>query len=56
MVIVTHEMGFAAQAAHRVVFMDHGVIVEDGPPADIFGAPNSDRLRQFLETSRDRAI
>ncbi len=56
MVIVTHEMGFAAQAANRVVFMDHGAIVEDGPPADIFGNPKSERLRQFLETSRDRAI
>ncbi|MBD0864304.1 MAG: amino acid ABC transporter ATP-binding protein [Rhodobacteraceae bacterium] len=56
MVIVTHEMGFAAHVAKRVVFMDHGAILEDGPPESIFGNPQSPRLRQFLQTSKDRAI
>ena len=48
MVVVTHEMGFARQVADRVVFMDRGEIVEEGPPADIFAAPRTERLRQFL--------
>jgi ABC-type polar amino acid transport system ATPase subunit len=48
MVVVTHEMGFAREVAHRVVFMDQGVIVEEGPPAELFDSPRSDRLRAFL--------
>jgi polar amino acid transport system ATP-binding protein len=48
MVVVTHEMLFAREAADRVVFMDDGVIVEQGPPGDVLGAPRSDRLRSFL--------
>jgi len=56
MVIVTHEMGFAAHAANRIVFMDQGAIVEEGPPAELFGAPRSERLRQFLQTSKERTI
>jgi len=48
MVVVTHEMGFARSAADAVVFMDRGVVVESGPPAQIFEAANTDRLRQFL--------
>jgi general L-amino acid transport system ATP-binding protein len=48
MVCVTHEMGFARQVADRVVFMDHGDIVEQGPPAELFAAPKSERLRSFL--------
>ena len=48
MICVTHEMGFARQVADRVVFMDQGEIVEIGPPADIFGAPRTERLHTFL--------
>ncbi|MGQ9371283.1 amino acid ABC transporter ATP-binding protein [Azospirillum sp. ST 5-10] len=54
MVVVTHEMGFAAEVADRVVFMDAGRIVEQGTPARLFGAPSHPRLRQFLETWRSR--
>jgi polar amino acid transport system ATP-binding protein len=57
MIVVTHEIGFAREVADRVVFMDGGRIVEEGPPAQILDAPSSARLRQFLyrftpETSR----
>ncbi len=55
MVVVTHEMGFAAQVADRVVFVDHGAIVEEGPPATLFRAPKSERLRQFLQTWVERS-
>jgi polar amino acid transport system ATP-binding protein len=48
MVVVSHEMRFARQAADRIVFMDHGVIVEEGVPAEVFQAPQSERLRSFL--------
>ncbi|WP_291295567.1 amino acid ABC transporter ATP-binding protein [Elioraea sp.] len=48
MVVVSHEMGFARAAADRVVFMDHGLVVEEGPPAQIFGAPEQERTRAFL--------
>jgi glutamate/aspartate transport system ATP-binding protein len=48
MMCVTHEMGFARKVAHRVVFMDRGQIVEDAPTAAFFGAPRSERARQFL--------
>ncbi|MDA8049433.1 MAG: amino acid ABC transporter ATP-binding protein [Rhodospirillales bacterium] len=48
MVCVTHEMGFARQVADRVVFMDQGEIVEAGPPARVFGVPETERLRTFL--------
>ncbi|HEY6431120.1 MAG TPA: amino acid ABC transporter ATP-binding protein [Acetobacteraceae bacterium] len=54
MVVVTHEMGFAAQVASRVVFIDHGAIVEEGPPETLFRAPRSERLRQFLQTWIER--
>jgi polar amino acid transport system ATP-binding protein len=56
MVIVTHEMGFAAHAANRVVFMDGGRIVEEGAPQTLFAAPASERLAQFLQTWRERAL
>lgn len=56
MLIVTHEMGFAAHVADRVIFMDQGRIVEHGPPKDILRTPASPRLRQFLDTWRDRAF
>jgi len=48
MVVVTHEMGFAREVGDRVVFMDEGVIVEEGTPTDIFENPRSDRLKSFL--------
>ncbi len=48
MVVVTHEMRFAREVADRVVFLDKGVIVEQGPPAAIFDAPQSPRLQNFL--------
>ncbi|MFD5558792.1 amino acid ABC transporter ATP-binding protein [Streptomyces sp. NPDC127068] len=50
MVVVTHEMGFAREVADRVVFMDDGLVVESGPPEDLFGAPRHDRTRAFLST------
>lgn len=56
MAIVTHEMGFAAKVADRVVFMDQGRIVESGAPETLFRHPKSDRLRQFLNTWRERHI
>ena len=48
MVVVTHEMGFAREVADRVLFMDEGVIVEQGTPENIFDHPKSDRLKSFL--------
>jgi polar amino acid transport system ATP-binding protein len=48
MICVTHEMGFARQAADRVVMMDGGAIIEDGPPEHFFTAPTHERTRQFL--------
>jgi len=55
MVVVTHEMGFARQAADRVLFMDHGVIVEEGTPQAIFGAPREERTREFLRLVQEAA-
>jgi polar amino acid transport system ATP-binding protein len=48
MIVVTHELGFAREVADRVVFMDHGVIVEEGPPAQVLDAPREPRTKQFL--------
>ncbi len=48
MVVVTHEMGFAREVGTRVLFMDEGVIVEQGTPADIFDRPQNPRLQDFL--------
>jgi polar amino acid transport system ATP-binding protein len=48
MLVVTHEMGFARDAANRVIFMDEGKIVEQGSPNEIFGAPKHERTRSFL--------
>ena len=48
MVVVTHEMGFAKSSADEVVFMDHGQVVETGPPEQIFESAQTDRLRRFL--------
>ena len=53
MVCVTHEMGFAKKVADRVIFMDAGQIVEENVPAEFFGNPQSDRLKQFLEQILD---
>ena len=49
MIVVTHEMGFEREVADRVLFMDGGNIVEEGTPEEIFNAPKSDRLKQFLK-------
>ncbi|MDO4749691.1 MAG: ATP-binding cassette domain-containing protein, partial [Eubacteriales bacterium] len=48
MIIVTHEMQFARDVADRVIFMDGGVIVEQGAPEDVLGNPHEERTRQFL--------
>jgi glutamate transport system ATP-binding protein len=48
MLVVSHEMGFARSAAHRVVFMDEGAIVESAPPDQFFSAPTTERARDFL--------
>ncbi len=48
MVVVTHEMGFAREVADRVLFMDEGIVVEEGAPEDIFEHPKSERLQSFL--------
>lgn len=48
MVVVTHEMGFAREVGHRVIFMDGGYVVEEGKPADIFSNPQMDRTKNFL--------
>ncbi|NTF83918.1 amino acid ABC transporter ATP-binding protein [Agrobacterium rhizogenes] len=48
MLVVSHEMGFARQTADRVIFMDGGVIVEEGTPEDVFGAPKVERTQTFL--------
>ena len=50
MVVVSHEMDFARAAADRVLFMDGGRVIEQGPPDCLFGAPKSDRLRAFLRS------
>ena len=49
MVIVTHEMAFARAVSDRVIFMDGGVLVEQGDPEDVFGAPKMERTKQFLK-------
>jgi len=48
MVVVTHEMGFAREVGHRVIFMDGGYIVEEGTPAEVFGNPQNPRTQDFL--------
>ncbi len=49
MLVVSHEMGFARAAAHRIIFMDAGQIVEEAPPETFFTSPREDRTRRFLE-------
>ena len=48
MVVVTHEMGFAREVADRVVFMEGGIVAEEGTPSQIFDSPKSERLKKFL--------
>jgi len=48
MMVVTHEMGFAREVAHRVAFMDEGVVVEEGPPKEIFDHPKTHRAASFF--------
>jgi len=48
MIVVTHEMGFAREVSNRAVFLHEGRIEEEGPPSELFGAPKSERLQQFL--------
>jgi polar amino acid transport system ATP-binding protein len=52
MIVVTHEMGFAREVADRVVFMDAGVVVEEGPPSEVIGNPRHQRTRAFLSRMR----
>ena len=52
MLIVTHEMRFARQVSSRAVFMDAGVIAEEGPPEEVFGRPKTPRLKAFLRNTR----
>jgi ABC-type polar amino acid transport system ATPase subunit len=54
MIVVTHEMGFAREVADRVIFMADGVIVEEGPPAEIFSNPKNERTVQFLRSILQR--
>lgn len=52
MVLVTHEMEFARDIADRVLFLDNGVIAEEGPPADVLENSTNDRLQSFLHRFR----
>lgn len=49
MLVVTHEMAFAREAADRVIFMDQGKIIEEGTPEELFQNPKSDRVKEFLK-------
>ncbi|CAG5893967.1 ABC transporter ATP-binding protein [Streptococcus pneumoniae] len=49
MIVVTHEMEFARDVSHRVIFMDKGVIAEEGKPEDLFTNPKEDRTKEFLQ-------
>lgn len=49
MIVVTHEMGFAREVSDRVVFMDHGIVLEEGAPAEIFTNPTHERTKTFLK-------
>jgi ABC-type polar amino acid transport system ATPase subunit len=50
MLVVTHEIGFAREAADKIVFMFEGAILETGSPDEIFSSPRNDRTRQFLQS------
>ena len=49
MVIVTHEMAFARAVSDRIIFMDGGVIIEEGKPEEVFGSTQNERTKQFLQ-------
>ncbi len=49
MIVVTHEMGFAREVSSRVIFLDQGQIIEDGTPEKVFGSPDSDRFKNFIQ-------
>jgi putative lysine transport system ATP-binding protein len=49
MIIVTHEMKFAEEVSDRVIFMDQGIVAEEGSPDDIFNHPKKDRTKEFLQ-------
>ena len=49
MIVVTHEMGFAREAADRVMFIDEGIIMEEGAPKEFFAHPKNERLQRFLK-------
>ncbi len=49
MLLVSHEMGFVEEIGHRIIFLDEGVIIEEGPPEKIFHSPSQDRTRSFLK-------
>jgi len=54
MMVVTHEMGFAEEVADRVMFMDDGVVVEEGPPDELLTSPKTDRARRFLRMVQEK--
>jgi octopine/nopaline transport system ATP-binding protein len=51
MILVTHEMKFARDVSSHVIYLHQGVIEEEGPPSRVFGAPESERCRQFVSSS-----
>lgn len=53
MIVVTHEMAFARDVSNRVVFMDHGIILEEGTPSELFGNPKNQRTQEFLSRFRE---
>jgi ABC-type methionine transport system ATPase subunit len=55
MIVVTHEMGFAADVSDRVLFIDHGLVVEEGKASQVLGSPQHDRTRDFLRAVLERA-
>lgn len=56
MLVVTHEMGFARHVADRIIFMDGGYILEQGPPEQVLGSPTEERTRKFLDSVRQRSL
>jgi octopine/nopaline transport system ATP-binding protein len=52
MLVVTHEMAFARDVSSRVMFLHQGVVEEEGAPAEMFGAPRSERFKQFISSHR----
>ena len=54
MIVVTHEMGFAREVSDHLMFLHNGLVEEQGPPEQLFGAPRSERLRHFLSKALSR--